>query len=177
MRGFSLLEIVVVVAISAVVFIALGSLMIAFNRQAAYEQSIAQTSGSASAVMREAESLIRSADAIAASHAFSGTTYTSSSTVLVLELPSVDASGAIIDGAYDYAAFYANGGDLYRVLDANPASARLSGTKRLSAAAKALAFTYDAGNSAVTVDVETEAGAGSGATFGDHRTEYLRLRN
>lgn len=180
-RAFTLVETLIVVAFSVSVVVALVLLVYTFNKTAAYEQALAQSSGSASAVMREIESLTFPADAVLGTHTFSSATYTSTSTSLVLEIPSIDSSGNIIANTYDYAAFYLVGTtSAYRLLEANASSKRVTGTKQLSATIRALTFTYNNADftkiSTTTVDVQTQALVKQDI-LSNHRREQIRLRN
>jgi hypothetical protein len=120
------------------------------------------------------------ADAVPATHVFSGTTYTSSASVLVLEIPSIDSSGNAVANTYDYAAFYGTGTQLYRLLQTNAASTRTPGSKLLSSTVTALSFSYNDADftkvSSVTVDLQTEAHVKQNV-LSDHRSEEIRLRN
>lgn len=179
-RGFTLVETVIVIAISVCMMLALGFLIYNLNETEAYQQTAAQSSGSASAIMREMESLALPADAVLQSYAFSSATYMSSSTALVLEIPSIDSSGNVTANTYDYAAFYVVGTNVYRLIETNALSARVSGTKQLSSAASALTFTYDNIDftkvNVVTVDVQTQAHMKQNV-LSDHRHEQIWLRN
>ncbi len=179
-QAFTLVETVIVVAIGAILMVALSYLILNFNAISSYEQLSATSSGSASTFLRELESLTLPADAVLAQHAFANATYTSTSTSLVLEIPSIDSSGNVIANTYDYAAFYVTGTNAYRLLEANALSARASGTKQLSSTVSALTFTYNATDftqvNTVTVDIQTQAQTKQDMTY-DHRHEQIRLRN
>lgn len=178
--GFTLIETVIVVALSASMMLAFGLLIYNFNTMSAYNQASTQSSGSANALMRDIESLTLPADAVLQMHIFSGSTYTSSSTVLILEVPSIDSSGNVIANTYDYARFYVVGTNAYRRLEADPLSSRVSGTKQLSSTIYALTFTYNDPDftevSAVTVDIQTRATVKQNI-LSDHLREQIRLRN
>lgn len=179
-RAFTLIETIIVIAISISMMTALGFLIYNFNTISTYQKIFMQSSNSASAIMREMESLTFPADAVLQTHTFSSSTYTSSPTVLVLEIPSIDSSGNVIANTYDYAAFYTVGTNAYIILEANALSNRASGTKKLSSTASALTFTYNDANFAnvniVTVDVQTQTQAKQ-EILSDHRREQIRLRN
>lgn len=179
-RAFTLIETVIVIGLTAIMMTVLSLLIYTFNTSSSYEQTSMQSSVSASAIMREIESLTLPADAVLGAHAFPGGTYTSTTTSLVLEIPSIDSSGNIIAGAHDYAAFYSVGTNAYRLLQSNASSKRGSGTKQLSSTVSALTFTYSDADfakvSTTTVDVQTQASV-KGHIFSDHRREELRLRN
>jgi len=179
-RAFSLIETVIVIALSAVIMMVLGLLIYNFNKTSLYGQALTQSSGSASTIMREIESLTFPAHAVLQTHTFPSATYTSTSTSLVLEIPSVDSSGNVIANTYDYAVFYSVGTNAYRLLTANALSKRVSGTKQLSATLNALTFTYNNADftkvGSITIDIQTQASAKQDI-LSDHRREQIRLRN
>ncbi|MBU6388800.1 hypothetical protein KGQ72_02925 [Patescibacteria group bacterium] len=171
----------VVVAISVGMMAALGFLIYNFNKTSSYEQTSVESSGSATAVMRDIESLVLPADAVLGAHTFANGTYTSTSTSLVLEIPSIDSSGNIIAGAHDYAAFYIVGTtSVYRLLQPNASSARASSTKQLSSTVSSLTFSYNNADftkvSSTTVDIQTQARVKQDVLT-DHQHEQIRLRN
>ena len=178
--GFTLVETMIVMALSVVMLGALGFLIYSFNSSTSYEQIAARSAESARSVMKEVESLAPVADHILVSHNFSGTIYTSSSSVLILEIPSIDASGSAIASTYDYAVFYVVGTRAYRLLVANAASKRVSGTKQLSDTVSSLSFSYPTADlllaDSVTISVQTSAQS-RGKTSVDSRSEELYLRN
>ena len=179
-NGFTLIETMIVVALSVSMMTALGYLIYNFNAMSVYEQLSAQSSGSASAVMKEIGTLALPADAVLQSHAFAGGTYSSATSSLVLEIPSIDSSGNVIANTYDYAAFSTTSTRVYRLLEANALSARTSGTKLLSSTASSLTFIYNNTDftkvSSTTVEVWTRATVKQSVLV-DHRREQIRLRN
>jgi len=178
--GFTFIETIIVVALSVCMMIALGSLLYSFNSISSFQQASLQSSGSASIILREIESLAFPANAILQTHAFSSASYTSSSTALVLEIPSIDSSGNTIANTHDYAVIYSVGTNVYRLLEANALSARSSGTKKLSSTINTLSFSYDNTDitqaSIVTVDVQTQSQVKQNI-LSDHRNEQIKLRN
>lgn len=179
-RAFTLIETIIVIAFSVIMALALGLLTFNFTNMLRYDQTASRSSDSASALMREITALVLPADAVVASHTFSGKTYTSSSTVLVLEIPSIDSSGGTIANTFDYAVVYASSTDAYRILAAHASSKRVSGTKKLSSTIHSLTFSFNTTDltkvSTTTVDIQTEASAKQNV-LSDHRSELLRLRN
>ncbi|MFH1178532.1 MAG: type II secretion system protein [bacterium] len=179
-RAFTLIETMVVVAIGAGMMAVLGVLIYNFNKTFVYQQALIESSGSASAIIREMESLAMPANAVLQTRTFSGSTYTSTSTSIVLEIPSIDSSGNVISNTYDYAVFYSVGANAYRLLEANVLSKRYSGTKQLSSAVSSLTFSYNNVDytkvSTVTIDVQTQTRVKQDI-LSDHRREQIRLRN
>ncbi len=180
MRGFTLIESIMVAAIAASMCIALGLLTFNFTTLSNYESALSQSSGSATTLMREVEALIAPADMIVSSRTFSGTLYTSDANALILEIPSIDGTGNVIANTYDYAVIYRTGATVYRILEADPLSVRGGGTKQLSSTVSALSFAYNNTTislaSVVTVDLQTQTTVKQ-QTLSDHRHEQLRLRN
>jgi hypothetical protein len=179
-RGFSLVETVIVAGLSSAMMVALGCLIYNFNITSSYQKTFMQSSNSASTIMREVASLTIPASAVLQTRTFSGTPRSSSSTVLVLEIPSIDSSRNVIANTYDYVVFYVVGTNAYRLIEKNVLSTRLSGTKQLSSTVKSLTFTYNDADftkvTTVTVDIQTQAQS-KGETIPDRRSEQFRLRN
>lgn len=179
-QGFTLIETLIVIVLSASMMVALSLLINSFNTAYTYERASALSASSARSVLSEAESLTLSASHVIQSHTFQSTTYTSSSEVLVLEIPSIDSSGNIIPSTYDYAVFYTNGTYAYRLLMTDAASNRASGTKQLSDTISSLTFSYNSADFAlvntVTVDVQTFVQSKEQIST-DHRIEQMYLRN
>jgi len=179
-RGFTLIETVVVVAISAVALIALANLFFIFNSIYGYQQAFMAAAGSSGASMNAFELSVLPAGQILASHDFSGTTYSSGANTLVLELPSVNSSGDIIQGTNDYVAFYTSSTKLYRLTQAAAGSVRVSELKQLSATLLSLDLTYDNADltkaTNVIVDIQTRSSFKQ-QTVRSHLSEQLYLRN
>lgn len=155
-RGFSLIETMVVLGISVAALVALVNLFLMFNAIYGYQQAFIASAGSAGTTMNALEAAILPADQVLASHAFSGDAYTSSATTLVLELPSIDSSGALIVGAKDYVAFYASGASFFRRTEAAEGSMRVSGVKTLSTTVSSISFTYDSADFTKVTNITTD---------------------
>lgn len=142
----TLIEVLITVGLLAAIVAVLGAFFARFDGLYRFQTAVRDTAGSASAAARAIDAAARAADAVAVSHAFSGVARASSTSTLVLELPSINAAGDVIVGAYDYAAFYASSTALYEALDANASSSRASSTSMLSNALASLSFSYNAAN-------------------------------
>lgn len=179
-RAFTLLEVVITIGIFLIMFIALVNFFVSSNSTFNYDKSYVDTASGAETVMTAVSASVLPADQVVASHAFSTGTQTTSTTTLVLELPAVDSTGAIVSGAYDYVAFYQAGSSAYERIEANAGSARKTATKLLTDKLSSLTFSYDASDmtlvTRVTVDVQTQATAKE-STLSNHLTKQLRLRN
>lgn len=178
--AFSLIEMVIVIAVGTAMLIVLGVLIFNFNKTSIYQQTLIQSSGSANALLREIKSLTLPANTVLETHTFSSATHTSTATSLVLKIPSTNSSGTVIANTYDYAAFYVVGTNAYRLLEADALSSRTSGTKLLSSTISTLTFAYNtaafATVSNVTVDIWTQAST-TQEILTDRRVEQIRLRN
>ncbi len=179
-RGFTLIESVITIGISVVALIALVNMFFVFNSIYGYQQAFIATAGSAGRALSALEASVLPAETVVASHSFSGTIYTSTTTTLVLSLPSVDGTGTIVSGAKDYVAFYASSTELFRLVLADARSTRQSGSTRLSATLDALSFTYDNADftkvTNVIADVQTRAQYKQ-QTARAHVREQMYLRN
>lgn len=178
-KGFTLVELVVVVGIASATLAALAGLFVTFYEIYGYQRAY-MAAGSSGTAIRSIEAAVLPAENILASRVFSGTTYTSGITELVLELPSIDSSGVVISGAHDYIAIYTSGTELYMKTEIGAGSSRTSGTKKLSSSLYSLAFSYNAGSPAaasqVTMDIITRSSS-KGETIENHLTQVMRLRN
>ena len=179
-RGFTLVETFVVISISVVALIALVNLFLIFNTTYGNQQAFMAAAGSAGGAMNAFEAAIMPADQVLASHNFSGTTYSSNATTLILGLPAVNSSGNIIAGTEDYIAFYSSSAKLYRLTQAGAGSTRVSGLKELSTTLNSLSFTYDNVDftkvTNVTADIVTQAQFKQQTVQG-HLNEQIYLRN
>lgn len=178
--AFTLLETVIVVAVSLIMMIALSLLLYTFNKSSLHGKISAQSYDSAGAVLREIEALALPASAVLETHAFASATHTSTTTSLVLQIPSIDNSGNVIANTHDYAAFYFVGTSVYRLLEKNAQSARVAGTKLLSTTLGSLTFSYDSATFSevrtVTADIETQATV-KDEVLTTRLREQIRLRN
>lgn len=178
--GFTLIETIIVIALSVLALGALTNLFLIFNSIYGYQQISMATAGSSAAAMNAFEAAVLPAEEVLASHDFSGTTYSSGATTLVLQLPAVDSSGNIIPNAKDYVAFYTSSTNLYRLVQASAGSMRVSGRTQLSTTLSSLSFTYDDSDftnvTNIIADIQTQAQFKE-ETVQSNLHEQLYLRN
>lgn len=159
-KGFTIAETLVAAGIISILTLVLIQFLLGYNKSFGIFNANVDVSSSAGRVITETSAAAREASAVLASRLFSDTTYTSSATSLVLQLPSVDATGAAIFGKYDYIAFYLEGANAYKRTEVDVASTRPAGVKLLSETVNSLTFTYDNANFAlvqkIDIDIETE---------------------
>lgn len=179
-KGFTLIEIMVSTFIFVMIMIVLFNIYKGYYTVFDIQQARTAVNGSASTVIKEFGRVARQADHVAGSHVFSGVTYTSGVGVAVFELPSLDSSGDIIAGTYDYIAFYATSTSSYVITDAGSGSARGNGTRHLSDTLNTLTFTYStstmANATSTDIDVLTQKIV-RGQTLQAHLHQTVRLRN
>lgn len=179
-RGFTLMETLTVVGIVSLIVIALFNIYEGYGTVFVIQQARVDVNGSAREIADEFKKTVLQASRVVASHDFSGVTHTSGNAVAVFEVPSVNSTGDIIAGTYDYVAFYATSADAYKVTDGASGSVRASSTKHLSKTLSALAFTYN--NSTITlatsttIEIQTQTTA-KDQTISAHIYETARLRN
>ena len=157
--GFTLTETIITIAMTAVIMMALANLYLNFNSLYAYQQTFVATTNAARNGISALRSSVLPANQVLVSHSFSGTTVTSGANALVLTVPSVDAAGDIVSGAYDYIGFYLVGTELIENTEANAASTRRTGIRRAATLVASIVFTYDTANvteaSRVAADITT----------------------
>ncbi len=116
--------------------------------------------------------------------------YNTSSDTLILRIPSVNASGLIIDleTSWDRVIYRIQGNRLIRVVDAlDGVSARVDRTRALADGMASLAFVYyDAGGAVLSTNLQTAASVqpaltarrhGSQRTFTESLNTKVKLRN
>lgn len=105
-RGFSLPEVLVSLAIGVVASVLLLSIMVE-NYGVFYKQSSRVDQGvGLNEVLAKIRQFIKEADSVAVSYIDGPTTYTSSSTELVLKLPSIDSGGNKIFNVFDHIVYF-----------------------------------------------------------------------
>lgn len=145
-RGVSLMETIIVIGIMSVLMLVVTQIFL-LNYEIVDKQSgrAANETGAILAA-KTISQMTRGASAVEASHVFSGTTRTSSSTTLVLKMPSIDSSGNVLAATFDYVAIYrhtTNTDELHVAIDAATGSYRQDGSRRLTANNQTLTFFYN----------------------------------
>lgn len=178
-RGFTLIETILTIAMTVLIMLSITNLYLNFTKLYAYQQTQVATGSAASSAVQAIHAAVLPANQVVTSHSFSGTVQTTGSSALVLEVPSMNASGDIVLNTHDYIAFYLIGTDLYRRVDAGAGSVRISGTKKVAARVTSIGFTYDhadvtqATRVSVTVTVSENTKSGMVQTSLEG-TSYLR---
>lgn len=145
-RGISLVEVLVGIGILVIVFGLLLGMYVSHGRLFARTQASIALQDQMAALMPAIGSLAAVSDGVTASRTINSTAYTSSSTTLILSLPSIDAQAQPIAGSHDYAVFYrdpANAARLLLALAPAAGSVRKATTRQLSDSVKSCFFRYD----------------------------------
>lgn len=141
-RGFTLVEILVIFVVASIAGVLLLAILNQSNRLF-FNQSSKVTQGINlnDASLQISES-IRQTQAIAVSYANGGTTYTTGSSTLVLQIPSTDSAGSSISQTYDYIVITQDMALLRKKIFPDAVSKRSSEDKVLSTRLSSLQFTY-----------------------------------
>jgi hypothetical protein len=179
-RAFTLVETIMVVALAVALVFACTQLYVVYGRSILVEQSSINITLGGSSIMDAVRTAGLQASHVVASHAFSGVTYTSTTTTVVFELPSVDAAGAVITNTYDYIAIFASSTSAYQLTSAAVGSDRVSGQKLLTTSLSALSYTYNSVSFPLVTDVVANATTSAlvrGVTTQAHFLQHIYLRN
>ena len=153
-KGFTMIEALIAIAIFLVLSAAVAKLFLTYFTLYNVQQSTIDVVHSASTLENAVHTAAMQADAIVSSRAFSGVTYTTGSTTLILRLPSITSSGDIIANTYDYELFYASSTNAYQIISLGTGSARMGGTRRLSNSISNLTFLYNNGTPSQSTSVD-----------------------
>lgn len=175
-RGFTLIEMIITLAIFAAAMSAIAGLYIGFLHLTGYQNSAAGLARTFGTVASAAERTIGPANAVLASHEFAEDTFSSGTTTVVVEIPSIDVEGKVIESSYDYAVLYQDATDLYLLVEPEEGSVRRAGTVLLTQTLDSISFTYNdpdfAAVTAVTVEFTARMDSATSTL-----SEVLRLRN
>lgn len=179
-RGATIVEALVVLALFVLISVTLVSLYFQHGELYSMGQAQFESVASARAALNGISAYAVQARRVVASQTITGTLYTAGTSTLVLEIPSINENGDIIENTFDYAAFYTSSTALYRALAPSPPSARADGTKFLADNLTNLMFSYDNADFSqvkkVTVSVTSTTAIGR-ATEEHHESVELILRN
>lgn len=159
-NGFSLLELLITMAVLGIISVVLTSIYIDTNKTFKIQksQTLLQTESRNS--LDFIDTWTRRASTIMTSYTTADlTVYTTSSTVLVLQVPSIDASQNILSNKYDYFVYKANVSspmNLEERIYADASSARATSTKNLDQHLSSITFSYyDSSNNLLAANFDT----------------------
>jgi len=185
-RGLSLIEILIAMAIVAVILIALLSLYTTGQKYFINESTRADTLQDSQYPLAWITRDVKEALQVLSSWG----SYTTSSNCLVLEIPSVDSSGVIIDisADFDYIIYRLNSNKLERIIDAlDGVSSRTDDTRVLAENTNSLVFAFfDSQGAELTSGFDAASSInialsssrqGVGRTFQETLNAGVKLRN
>ncbi len=105
-RGLTLIELLVTISILGLIVVVVGNLFISSTRLGNDEQIRIDVGESTSRVLGPLDEILRQGKEVLPTAVIDGTTYTSSATVLVFSLPSLDSAGSTISGTSDTAVIF-----------------------------------------------------------------------
>lgn len=142
MKGLTLVEILIAMAIATIVGLLLVVIMVN-SAGLFYKQSSKLQEGlNINDALSKIRGSIKQSSGIVASYISGGTTYTSSATQIVLKVPAIDNVGNIIADTFDYIIFYQEQSQLRYKLFPDAASSRQSQDQIFSTSVDSLTFKY-----------------------------------
>lgn len=154
--GVSLVEVLVAIGITVIIFGILLGMYVSHGRLYLRTQAAVDLQDQLTMAMRAMGADAAVADGIVASRTINGTAYASSSSTVILSLPSIDAQDRPISGKEDYAVLYrdaANSARLLLTVVGDASSVRKSQTRQLSDSVKTCAFRYDSASATLATSV------------------------
>ena len=151
-RAFSLIEIVIVIAIVGVCGLVIADLFIGHNRLYKTETAELNITGDARESLDDVDNFVRLANRTLSSYS----TYTAGPQVLILQIQSINASNQLIAGTYDNVVYYMVGSNFFRQIFPDAASSRIATTKKLGSNVNSLVFTYNNVNYTLVTQVTTD---------------------
>lgn len=182
-RGVSLFETVIVIGLMVMITFIETQIFLSSYTVAAKQGARGTNDIGATLLAQDLSTFARGADAVMASQTVDGTSYTSSASALVLEMPSIDASNNIIAGSHDYMAFAPSATDPTKIfvdVQGAPSSKRITGKRLITANNSILIFRYNdtpiQNANRVSVYLEN-AQTIHGVTLTTHASTSIFLRN
>lgn len=178
--GFTLIEVVVSLGVFTLLLLAMFNLYLTYGSLYTSQETKLTTLAGGRAALSEVSLFTVQAYRVVGNITIATTTYYSGTTTLALQLPAINSGGGIINNAWDYVVFYKSDANLYRTIQADGASVRISGTKSLTNNLQSLIFTYDNADltqaQKVTINLTTQNRDGR-QTATSSFTAELTLRN
>ncbi len=148
-RGFTLIEIMIATTIFLMITGIVTMAFISSQRSFTTGVALMDVSNDALTAVNSLESDLNWASLVEPSHGFVSGNYSTGDNQLVLLLPSMDSAGDIIDGQYDYVAYYLDGTDptlLDREVSPSGSSSRTSTVHVVARNVSTLNFSFDGTN-------------------------------
>ena len=179
-KAFTLLELLISIAILSIISVIIATIVIRSGFFFEKQTGLAEVGLSNRFVLDEIATQVRAARQVEENFTGNGQNFTTGLSTLILKLPSIDASGSTISGAFDRAVFYLDGAKIFKKVYPDAASTRPKTSQILTAATKTVSFSYNnaslASASAVTVSLTTEKKSATGTQENTDKIEAV-LRN
>jgi hypothetical protein len=156
-RGVTLLELMVTIGIGTMIFVILGAIFLAQARFFSIQDALAETQIHAFRSIDTMGLYVISAKRVVPSATINGATYSTTNSLVVLELPSINSSGALIASIYDYVALgkeSATSTNFMFDMQAGTGSTRLTGKFNKAQLVDKVIFRYNAVNSASATAID-----------------------
>lgn len=165
-----------------VVLVGLLSLFDWHNKVYSLELADIRATGGARTAFNNMSDYIAQGTLVQAYRTVNGTTYTTDSDTLVLEMPALGSDGNFIASTYDYVVYNLSNGSLYEITDFASNSVRDHvGTKLLADQVQSLTFTYDTGDPTqaknVSIDLQVKVTSRGTSSVTAHLADTILLRN
>ena len=178
--GFTLIEIVVSIGVISILIFTLLNLYLAYGSLYTFQNAELTTLAEGRSTMSEFTFFTIQARRVVGNFTIGTTTHYSGTSTLAVQIPAITSGGGIISNTWDYVVFYPSGANLYRALQADGASARVSETKLLTSNLQSLIFAYDNADltlvQKVSIDLNLQKQDVKYMAT-SHLTEQLILRN
>lgn len=156
-RGFSLMEALTVIGIMTIVMVMVTQIFAVSYDVFVKQSARADNETGAILATRTISEMTRGASAVETSRTINGTAYVTSSSVLVLKMPTIDASNNVVVGSYDYMAIYRDGTDVTKIFSNTQVAAgskRQGGMRLVTGYNVIAAFRYNAADPSETTRVQ-----------------------
>jgi Tfp pilus assembly protein PilE len=151
--GFTLIELIVVLFFAGILIAVLFNLYDWHGKVYSYQQALVRVSTSNRQTIATMQAYTSQANRLLSSASVNGTTYTTASGTLVMQLPTIDAGNNIVSSKWDKAAFYASGSNFYLQFEPDPSSSRKKLNKILNDSLSSVVFTYNNASTSLVTKV------------------------
>lgn len=138
-KGLTLIEVQVALAIAVLTFMAASSLYIFYWRTIETGNAVLDIYSSSRIAMGWMAKDIRMASQIVPNHS----SYTTSDSSIVLQVPAINATGSVIASHYDYIIYRLQSSNLYRIIEKDASSSRLNENRIVARYCSSLTFSSD----------------------------------
>lgn len=126
-KGFTLAETILTVGLSAMILTGMFSVFAIEQRALDLRSQRGDDVRQGQTALRRIEKNIRDGEAVVSSATLFGTTYTTDTHTLIIDVPAIDAEGSLIDGETDRIAYLLSGTSILEISVPSASSVRPSG--------------------------------------------------